>query len=123
MSLKCIHLIPHFFGSKNGAFRGLKFSFSIQNKDSGYSFEPPCRSGSYITRNQYFWAKILKISNFFNCKILIFSGLKISTYYMSVFFEIKVCMKFLHKFYVGVLQSINLSDTQWMPLRWDDLNL
>ena len=37
------------------------FPISAQNKDCGYSLEPPRRGGSNVYPQSMFWAEILKI--------------------------------------------------------------
>ena len=66
-------LKPHFY-IVNLGFTGVFINFLIfaQNKDCGYSLEPPRRGGSNEYQQSMFWAKTLKISDFFIWKFSFF---------------------------------------------------
>ena len=66
-------LKPHFYIVKLG-FTGviIIFLISAQNKDCGYSLEPPRRGGSNEYSQSMFWAESWKISEFFIWKFYIF---------------------------------------------------
>ena len=73
-------LKPHFYIIKLG-FTGVYiiFQISAQNRDCGYSLEPPRRCGSNEYPQSMFWAEIWKISDFFIWKFQ-FWVVKLSVY-------------------------------------------
>ena len=68
-------LKPHLYKVKLG-FIGVYIIFLTfaQNKDCGYSLEPPRRGGSNEYPQSVFWAEIWKISEFFNRKFSFFGS-------------------------------------------------
>ena len=68
-------LKPHFYVVKLGFTEVIViFLISAQNKDCGYSLEPPRRGGSNEYPQSMFWAEIWKISELFIWKLSFSNG-------------------------------------------------
>ena len=96
-------LKPHFYTVKL-RFTGVYIIFIIfaQNKDCGYSLEPPRRGGSKEYPQSMFWAEIWKISGFFLSENFQFLEVKFSIYLNRLVFV----MSFKNRVWL----SINISN-------------